>query len=326
VDQEPLGGHVYILVSPKTDLIKIGGTAYPPLKRIREVNGSSPYRELGPWSLSDFRQVTDWRKVEAHLHFAFRSHSSSDIAGANELFRVAPQRVSTLLGELDPALIVKRPKIDRLFQDEDFATFILRLFAFTGLLHWIDIQGAWTFVLFPGTAGGRYYTINIGRHEVAYSSLPRGPQGGVHGIVMDRLIYDFPHVRKWVEARGGDYLDDAYSSALPRSVIVHFTGGFAEAQQFLRLEGVRRALIAYWAEALIEINERGVESVFSRFHNWNAVAEIRSRLTGTMSSAISSPVVPGLGLEPVQAPKPLKLDWRFSAFDLPRLRQHCISY
>jgi len=128
---------------------------------------------------------------------------------------------------------------------------------------------------------------------------------GVLGSVMDRLIYDFPHVRKWVEARGGDYLDDAYSSALPRSVIVHFTGGFAEAQQFLRLEGVRRALIAYWAEALIEINERGVESVFSRFHNWNAVAEIRSRLTGTMSSAISSPVVPGLGLEPVPEPKPL---------------------
>ena len=302
--QESQSGHVYILTSPKTDLIKIGGTVYPPLKRIREVNGSSPYRELGPWSLSDFRQVTDWRKVEAHLHFAFRSHFASDVAGANELFRVAPQRVSALLGELDAALIVKRTTVDRMFQDDEFATFVLRLFAFTGLLHWIDIQGAWTFVLFPATAGGRYYTINIGRHEVAYSSLARGSQRGVHAIIVDRLIYDFPDVRKWVEARGGGLQDDAYSSALPRSVNVHFTGGFVEAQHFLGLKGVRRALIAYWAEALIGINERGVESVFSRHHNWNAVAEIRSRLLGAASFSASAPVLPDLGVKPAVAPGP----------------------
>ncbi len=291
--EEPAGGHVYILTSPKTDLIKIGGTAHPPLKRIREVNVSSPYRELGPWTLSDFRQVTDWRKVEAHLHFVFRSHFASDVSGANELFRVAPQRVSALLGELDPALIVKRPKIDRMFQDDEFANFILQLFAFTGLLQWIDSQGAWTFVLFPATAGGRYYTVNIGRHEVAYSSLPRGSQGGAHAIVVDRLIYDFPNVRGWIESRSGGFQDDAYSSALPRSVIVYFTGGFAEAQQFLSLTGVRRALIAYWAEALLGINERGVESVFSRFHNWNAVAEIRSRLIGAHSFPAPPPLSAG---------------------------------
>ncbi len=279
------GGHVYILVSPRTELIKIGGTGFPPLKRIREINRSQPYCGLGPWRLADFRQVTDWREVEAHLHFAFRSQLAADVVGAKELFRVAPQRVSAFLSDLDPKLIVKRPVIDRMFQDEDFAAYVLRLFAFTGLLQWIDIQGAWTFVLFPATAGGRYYTINIGRHEVAYTTLPRGPGGKpLHAVVMDRLIYDFPKVVRWVERRDGSMRDDPYSSGLPRAVSIDFLGDFAEAHEFLRLDGVRRALIAYWAEALIGISERGVGSTFSRFHNWNAVAEIRARLTGARSS------------------------------------------
>jgi hypothetical protein len=191
--------------------------------------------------------------------------------------------VSAALNELDPQLIVKRPVVDRLFQDVEFSDFILRLFVFTGLLNWIELQGAWTLVLFPRTGGGRYFTINIGSHEVAYSSLPRGEvHKPVHAIVMDRLIYDFPKVASWVKARGGDFADDQYASALPRSVSVAFYGEFAEALAFLQLDGVRRALIAYWAEAIIGIQERGSMSVFSRFHNWNAVAEIRARLIGAV--------------------------------------------
>ncbi len=104
-------GHVYILASPKTDLIKIGGTGSAPMKRIGEIN-ASPYRNLGPWSLADFRQVTDWRKIEAHLHFTFRIFRHANVVGANELFRVAPQRVSATLNQLDPELILKRPTID----------------------------------------------------------------------------------------------------------------------------------------------------------------------------------------------------------------------
>ena len=272
-------GHVYILTSPKTEFVKIGGTDFPPLKRIREINAASPYRELGPWQLSDFKQVTDWRKVEAFLHYAFRSLLVSEVLGAKELFRIAPQLVSAKLNDLDPALIVKRPKIDRMFQDSDFANFILRLFAFTGLLNWLDIQGAWTFVLFPATGWGRYFTINIGPHEVAYSSLPRADTGKPsHAIVMDRLIYDFPEVRSWVEARNGGFQEDVYVSSLPRSVSVHFVADFDEALAFLQLDGVRRALIAYWAEGLTGLKERGALTMFSRFHNWNAVAEIRDRL------------------------------------------------
>jgi hypothetical protein len=217
------------------------------------------------------------------LHFAFRSHLDDVVVGANELFNVPPQRVAAFLNDLDPSLIMKRPTIDRLFQYTEFATFIIRLFGFTGLLNWIEIQGAWTFVIFPTTSGGRYFTINIGRHEVVYSVLPRCPcEKPIHALVMDRLIYDFPDVAKWVALRDGEIRDDAYSSGLPRSVSIAFRGDFAEGLKFLKLDGVRRALIAYWAEALVGISERRSMSVFSRFHNWNAVAEIRARVTGAL--------------------------------------------
>jgi hypothetical protein len=199
-------GHIYVLVSPKSEFVKIGGTDYPPNKRIKEINGASPYRELGPWHLADFRQVTDWRKVEAHLHYAFRSLLVIEVSGQKELFRVAPQLVSAKLSGLDPELILKRPTIDRMFQDNDCANYILKLFAFTGLLNWLDIQGSWTFVLFPNTAGGRYFTINIGRHEVAFSQLPENASVNFwHSIVMDRLIYDFSKVRDWVKQHGGRF-------------------------------------------------------------------------------------------------------------------------
>jgi hypothetical protein len=272
-------GHVYVLVSPRSAYVKIGGTEFPPLKRIREINACSPYRELGPWTLSDFREVNDWRKVEASLHYAFRSSLATDIQGAKELFRVAPQLVAAKLNEVDPDLILRRPKIDRMFQDSEFSNFILRLFNFSGLLNWLDVQGAWVFVLFPRTGGGRYYTINIASHEVAYSTLPqtkiREPH---HAIVMDRLIYDFPDVARWVSDHDGSFYDDAYASGLPRSVSVNFVGSFEKALQFLELSGVRRALIAYWTEALIGLKERGSSSLFAKHHNWNAVAEIRSRV------------------------------------------------
>jgi hypothetical protein len=277
-------GHVYILVSPNSEFVKIGGTDFPPLKRIREINSGSPYRELGPWTLADFRQFVDWRKVESHLHYAFRSLLVTEVSGQKKLFRVAPHAVSSKLNELNPDLIVKRPAIDRMFQDTEFSMYILRLFSFAGLLNWLYIQGAWTFVLFPSTSGGRYFTINIGRHEVAYSTLPQPARKSlIHAVVMGRLIYDFPEVRSWVRERGGNIADDCYASALPRSVSVSFVGPFEDSVSFLNLEGVRRALIAYWAEALIGLKERGASSLFARYHNWNAVAELRARLAATSS-------------------------------------------
>lgn len=271
-------GHVYILVSPSCEYIKIGGTEYPPLKRIKEINASEPYQSLGPWKLHDFRQVADWRKIETSLHYAFRSKQCKTIVGQRELFDLVPQRASRMLEDIDPAEVIKKPKVDRMFQDEEFSEYMLALFRFAGLTHWLDIQGAWTLSLFPGTSGGRYFTLNIGSHEVAFSTLEKSDRPMTHMILVDSLIKDFKPVKKWLKQHDGGLQDDYYKSALPRATLTYFTGNFADAQAFLQLEGVRRALIAYWSEALIELKERGVLSVNAQHHNWNAVAELYSRI------------------------------------------------
>jgi hypothetical protein len=229
--------------------------------------------------LADFRQVADWREVERSLHYTFRSKLNRDIDQQKELFYLNPQEASFKLSEIDPAMIVKKPKIDRMFQDQEFSQYIMRLFRFTGLMNWLDIQGAWTFCLFPTTAGGRYFTINIDRHEVAFSQLPRKNEPAWHMILMDRLILDFAPVVDWVIDHDGGMDDDVYRSALPRAMSVVFAGTFADVNEFLKLDGVRRALIAYWSEALISMKERNALSFFARYHNWNAVAEINRRLS-----------------------------------------------
>jgi hypothetical protein len=271
-------GYVYVLVSPKTDCIKIGGTDYPPLKRIKEINAAEPYKSLGPWTLADFRQVTNWREVESSLHYTFRSKLNKDIDAQKELFHAAYQDASNKLNQIDPAMLINKPKIDRMFQDEEFSNYLLNLFGFTGLMNWLDIQGAWTFNLFPSTAGGRYFTINIGRHEVAFSTLPLEEKYSIHMILMDNLIYDFRDVAKWLKKHQGGMEKDIYKSALPRSTSARFWGTFDDANEFLTLDGVRRALIAYWSDSLIRMKEKNAQSMFAKSHNWNAVAEIRSRL------------------------------------------------
>lgn len=175
-------------------------------------------------------------------------------------------------------MIVNKPKIDRFFQDEEFSRYLLHFFNFTGLMNWLDIQGAWTFTLFPSTGRGRYFTINIGRHEVAFSTTPRKEEPSDHMILMDNLIYDFKEVTRWVRKHDGAMKKDVYESALPRSTSVYFYGTFEDAYEFLDLDGVRRALIAYWTDSLIRLKEKNSQSMFAKFHNWNAVAEIRSRL------------------------------------------------
>lgn len=132
--------------------------------------------------------------------------------------------------------------------------------------------------LFPRTAGGRYYTINIGSHEVAFSTLDVDGERPWHMLYMDRLIRDFRGVVRWVKRRSGQFSDNRYATALPRSTAVIFRGDFATALEFMELPGVRRALTAYWSEALIGLGERESRSVHSRHHDWNAVAELKRRI------------------------------------------------
>lgn len=74
------------------------------------------------------------------------------------MFDIAWQTVSESLNQLDESLIVRKPKIDRMFQDNEFRGYLLDLFEWAGLRHWLDYQGAWSLALFPATNGGRYFT------------------------------------------------------------------------------------------------------------------------------------------------------------------------
>lgn len=271
-------GFVYILVSPKTKYIKIGGTDFPPLKRIKEINITEPYKSLGPWTLGDFRQVNDWRKVEYNLHYTFRTKKAENIGGQKELFEITLQEASSKLNELDPLEIINKPKVDRMFQDEQLCRYLVELFKFTGIMNWLDIQGAWTFVLFPGTNGGRYFTINIGPHEVAFSTLKRKTAESIHMILMDKLILDFNIIKDWVQDHNGNIKENAYDKALPRSVAISFEGNFDNVLEFMKLEGIRRAIIAYWTESLIILKEKGVLSSYAKYHNYNAIAELNKKI------------------------------------------------
>ncbi len=269
-------GYIYILSSVNSECIKIGGSDYPPMKRIKEINSIEPYKSLGPWILSDFRQVADWRKVEYSLHYQFRSKLNVQIEQQKELFYLSLYEASGALNEINPSEIVNKPKIDRMFQDKAFLEYITRLFLFTGLLHWTDIQGAWTFVLFPSTSGGRFFTLNIGSHEVAFSPLPRKGEKQLNMILVDRLVFDFGNVINWIASHDGKIEVDQYATALPRSTSLFFSGSFEESLEFYSLDGVRRALLAYWNEALMNLKEKNKMSVFARYHNYNAVAKIQS--------------------------------------------------
>jgi len=43
-------GYVYILVSSQTDCIKIGGSDYPPPKRVREINAMEIHELVVKWN------------------------------------------------------------------------------------------------------------------------------------------------------------------------------------------------------------------------------------------------------------------------------------
>jgi hypothetical protein len=45
----------------------------------------------GPWELSDFPHVTDWRLVEGELHRHFQKHNFRDVVGTRELFSAPPR-------------------------------------------------------------------------------------------------------------------------------------------------------------------------------------------------------------------------------------------
>lgn len=225
-------GFVYILSSPSTDYIKIGGTAYPPAKRIKEINNSEPYKQIGPWSLNDFRGVDDWRAAEHELHYAFRSKFASEIAQQKELFSVSLFEAIETLKNLDIALLSGKPKVDRMFNDIEFRDYLVFLLKTSGLHHWFEMQGIWILSLFPSTSGGRYFTLSIGSHEVAFSTIKKEPDNIMHMVYMDENILNYPKTVSWVKNHSGWITQQLYETAQPHAVAVQFKGNFSAAQEF----------------------------------------------------------------------------------------------
>jgi hypothetical protein len=263
-------GFVYILVSPNSNFIKIGGTERSISERLRGINGTESYADHGPWQLSDFLHVTDWRLVEGGLHRHFQERNVRDIPGTHELFNVPAHEARKQLRCTNATLRIDHEKTEQLFTNRDVRLYLYKLFQLSGLFGNLDIQGAWTLSLLPKTKGGRWFTLNIGPHEVAFSSRKADQGKFTHYLVLDRLILDYPETIIWVGLHAGEVEEATYASA-ERAVTISFQEDFASAERFFDMPGVRRALIAYWSEALADLRERRASSVFARYHSYDAV-------------------------------------------------------
>lgn len=265
-------GFVYILVSPNSDHIKIGRTERPISERLRGINGGEAYAAHGPWELSDFVHVTDCSVVEsaAHRHFGDRK---VDVEGTNELFSVAPHEARKELRRISAPLRVDSERTDQLFHNPDVILFLFSLFQLSGLYGNLDMQGSWTLSVLPQTNGGRWFTLNIGSHEVAFSTRTSTGRKFSHYLVLDRLILEYPSTIMWLGQHGGDVRQAEYKAA-ERAVSVSFDEDFAKAERFFARDGVRRAMVAYWADALADLRERNAKSVYARYHSYDAVSQL----------------------------------------------------
>ena len=271
-------GHVYILESENCDSIKIGGTDFPPSKRLKEINETEPYKSLGPWKIVDFREVIDWRKVEHNLHYRFRDFRNYDISNQKELFYVHKHIAMEALNSINPEEILYKPKIDRLFQDDRFLKYISNLFLYSGLIHCIDIQGVWTLSIYTQTNQGRFFTINIGSHEVAFSTFSKNDIKQLNYIVVDKMILDseFTEIRNWIIHHEGEIGKANYKTALDRAYYISFKSDFKTACELFNLPGFTKLIVSYWYDALISKRNDCKMSTYERYHNYNAVAKIIS--------------------------------------------------
>ena len=173
----------------------------------------------------------------------------------------------------DGHLRVGQESVEEIFNNQEVRLFLHRLFLLSGLFGCLDLQGAWTLSVLPKTNGGRWFTLNIGSHEVAFSTRKPVQRKFSHFIVLDRLILDYPDTINWISNREGS-VREAHYVAAERAVIVSFQEDFADAEKFFSLAGVRRALVAYWFDALADLRQRNAKSVFARYHSYNAVAKL----------------------------------------------------
>jgi hypothetical protein len=265
-------GFVYVLVSPNSNFIKIGRTERPISERVSGINGTEAYAPHGPWELSDFVHVTDCVVVEGAMHRHFRDRFVA-VEKTRELFNVAPHEAREQLRSISGSLRVDADRTDRLFNNQHVILFLFRLFQLSGLYGNLDIQGAWTLSVLPQTSGGRWFTLNIGPHEVAFSRRTSIDGRYSHHLVLDRLILEYPDTIMWLGQHGGTVHEAEYKSA-DRALSISFEEDFANAERFYKLDGARRAIVAYWADALAGLRERNAKSVYARYHSYDAVSQL----------------------------------------------------
>jgi hypothetical protein len=87
------------------------------------------------------------------------------------------------------------------------------------------------------------------------------------------LIRDYPETIRWTRNRKG-FTDNLPYSKAEHAVQLQFDAAFGDAEKVFGLRGMRRALIAYWADALADLRERSVNSTYARYHSYDAVAEL----------------------------------------------------
>ncbi len=265
-------GFVYVMRSAAVTWTKIGLSARAPHFRARELTADAVYGGIGPWEVVDYRQVADARATELALHRRFRGARVSH-GSAIELFDVPPADAVAGLRDLAEADLVRGDLIGRLRLEPSLVGYLSGLFRSTGLGQFLDLQEAWTLTLFPSTNGGRNFTINVDRHEVAFSApLPDGSH--VFMLHMDGRVIDRRLLRPWLRARNGAIRKQSYASGMAGGVSVRWIGTMEDAAGVFDLPTIRRALVAYWYDSLLALRDRGGRSFFARFHDHNAVQEL----------------------------------------------------
>jgi hypothetical protein len=267
-------GWVYVLASDTHPFHKIGLTTTSPTQRVREINRDLTYGPFGPWYEIDVRKVRNVTAVETSIHRQLKTRRSLHIPSAREVFEISRDEARAALSTIPEADLADAVPIQRLKVEPDFIDYLIALFKNSGLENFRDIQESWTFSLFPKTAGGRFFTLNIDRHEVAFSKPVNDTKVNYFSIVVDGSVTRDRELKQKLKPLAGSMRHDPYPSNWGNAVSVTFNASFDEASRLFEVTAFRRALIAYWYDALLRMRDRKSRSLHAKRHNYGAVSEI----------------------------------------------------
>lgn len=268
---------VYVLKSSNCRFVKIGKTTKTVQSRITGLNKDKTYGPHGPWHFADAIEVLDSTLVETGLHKRFAAKRCKSIPRAKELFDISLSDARRALSDISPELKPLGGAAIKLFRTEDVKNYVYEIMRISGLFGCLDLQGAWTLVPYPSTnRNQRSFTINIGAHEVAFSALidPKKDDRLQHYIIMDELAADSIALNELLDQNDGFLGRAPYKFARDRAVTVGISGDFSIAHKMIELPVVRRAIIAYWQDYLLDLQYRGKSSSFARHHSYEAVAAL----------------------------------------------------